>query len=467
MKKTLLLATLLIACTTLRAQGPGGNGGGPGGGSETTVSPDGAAYILSDGSTVTKTGESLSTSTSDYNVVQVTNGTLTMTNCIITKSGNSNATNGDYTSFYGINSAVYASGSNAVIKMTGGSVTTTSQGSNAIFATQGATINVENVTIDNSNSVSRGLHATYEGIINASNINITTRSETSSTIATDRGGGTVTVTGGSATAKGNNSAVLYSTGTITANDLTGISEQGEIAVVEGDNNVYINGCTMTSGSSKRGLMMLQSGSGDADGSNAAITISNSSLTVTGSSTPLCEVPTLNNGTLTLSDVTLSVTSGILMYVDYNTQWSTYGGTGNLVLNTTQDSWTYTGNADADSYSNINVTVGDNVTWKGAMDNDNNASSANVTIQNGGVWVLTANSYVSTLVNNGTIHTNGYTLSYDNLTGNTPDDALGIKTISADQKNDGKIYSINGRYIGTTLPSGYHGIYIQNGRQYYK
>ena len=63
--------------------------------------------------------------------------------------------------------------------------------------------------------------------------------------------------------------------------------------------------------------------------------------------------------------------------------------------------------------------------------------------------------------------NGYPLVNDNLTGNTPDDALGIKTISADQKNDGKIYSINGRYIGTTLPSGYHGIYIQNGRQYYK
>lgn len=131
--------------------------------------------------------------------------------------------------------------------------------------------------------------------------------------------GTVTVTGGTATAKGKRSAVLYSTGTITATNLTGTSEQGEIADVEGDNGVIMNNCTMTSGSSERGLMMLQSGSGDAEGTNAYITVNGGSLTTTDSSAPLCEVPTLNNGTLTLTDVTLSVASGTLMYVDYNTQ----------------------------------------------------------------------------------------------------------------------------------------------------
>ena len=52
------------------------------------------------------------------------------------------------------------------------------------------------ITIDNQKSVSRGLHCTGSGIINATNVNITTRSETSSTVATDRRGGTVTVRGG-------------------------------------------------------------------------------------------------------------------------------------------------------------------------------------------------------------------------------------------------------------------------------
>lgn len=90
---------------------------------------------------------------------------------------------------------MYASGSSAAVIISGGSVATNAKGANAIFATDGATITISNVTIDNTQSVSRGLHCTGGGIINASNVNITTRSETSSTVATDRGGGTVTVTG--------------------------------------------------------------------------------------------------------------------------------------------------------------------------------------------------------------------------------------------------------------------------------
>lgn len=444
------------------AQGPGGS---------TDTIPDGVAYILNDGSTISLSNETISTTTSDYNVVQVTSGNLTLNNCTITKSGDTNSNDGDATSFYGINSAVYAKGLNAtsVITINGGTITTNSQGSNAVFAWRGATINVNDVTIVNQKSVSRGLHATYEGIINATNVNITTQSETSSTIATDRGGGTVTVTGGSATAQGNNSAVLYSTGTITANDLTGISEQGEIAVVEGDNYVYINDCDMTSGSSKRALMMLQSGSGDASGDNAAITITSSTLTVTGSSTPLCEVPTKNVGTLTLTDVTLSIASGELMYVDYNTQWTTHGGTGNLILQTTQSSWSYTGNVDADSYSNSTVTVGNNVIWNGTNDNDNDALSSAVTVNSNGTWNLTADAYVDVLVNNGEINKCGYNLTYGSLSGNgTINEGESVGEIFEDGKTyDNCVYSIEGRYLGTEVPANYRGVYIQNGKKHVK
>lgn len=469
-KKTTLLAAFIIAAIFAMAQPPSDN---------TPTYPQGATYTLSNGSTVTKSGESLSSSTQYYNVVQVSNGTLNLNNCTFSKTGDGSS--GDNSSFYGNNSTIYAgaasstnyqsttAGSSAVINITGGTVTTSSQGANAVFATNGATINVDGITIVNNSSVSRGLHCTYGGTIIATDVDITTNSATSSTIATDRGGGTVTVTGGTATANGSNSAVLYSTGTITATNLTGTSAQGEIAVVEGDNGVIINSCTMTSGSSNRGLMMLQSGSGDAQGSNAYITVTGGSLTTTGSSVPLCEVPTLNTGTLTLTDVTLSVASGILMYVDYNTQWSTYGGTGNLVLQTAQDSWNYTGAVDADSYSNVTVTVGSNVTWNGTMDADNNASSSTVTVNSNGVWVLTGNSYVDNLVNNGTIVTSGYTLSYGTLSGSgTITEAVGLPEYQHTQdskKTD--IYTIDGKNLGKELPAGFRGIYIQNGKKIYK
>jgi hypothetical protein len=461
MKRIILFATLCMTMMVAMAQGPGG-------GSTDTI-PDGAAYILSNGSTVTLTGETLSTTESDYNVVQVTNGNLTLDNCTINKTGDTNSTDSDATSFYGINSAVYAKGLNttSVITMNGGTITTNAKGSNAVFAWRGATINVNDVTIHNYKQVSRGLHATYEGVINATNVNITTESETSSTIATDRGGGTVTVTVGTATAKGNRSAVLYSTGTITANDLTGVSELGEIADVEGDNGVIINNCTMTSGSSERGLMMLQSGSGDAQGENAYITVTSSSLTTTDSSAPLCEVPTKNVGTLTLTDVTLSVASGKLMYVDYNTQWTTHGGTGNLILQTTQSSWVYEGAVDADSYSNSTVTVGSYVIWKGMNDTDNNAMSSTVTVN--GTWNLTGNSYVTTLVNNGEINKCGYTLTYGSLSGNgTINEGEGVDENYLDGNiNDHRVYTIEGRYLGEEVPENYRGVYIQNGKKHIK
>ena len=86
-------------------------------------SPAGAAYMFNDGSTVTKTGEMLSTSTSDYNVVQVTNGTLMLNDCTIQKTGDySSNYSGDDTSFYGTNSAVYASGSSAAVTVNEGAV---------------------------------------------------------------------------------------------------------------------------------------------------------------------------------------------------------------------------------------------------------------------------------------------------------------------------------------------------------
>ena len=405
MRKTFLLATFLIVTTSVVAQ--------PGSRRSTAKSPAGAAYTLSDGSTVNKNKESISTAASDYNVVQVTNGTLNLKNCTIKKTGDSSSRSGDDTSFYGTNSAVYASGNNAVINMKGGSITTASQGSNAVFATNGATINVSDVTIDNSQNVSRGLHATFGGIINASNMNITTRRPTSSTVATDRGGGTVTVTGGTLTALGEKSAVLYSTGTITANNLTGLSEQGPIATVEGANHVYINDCSMTSHSLKRGILLHQSHSGDAEGTKPVCTITNSKLTTTDSHAPLCFVTNVA-ATLTLTDVTLDVASGRLMSVEYEKRGS--GSTGHLVLQTTKSSWTYSGSVDADEVNNAAVTVGKNVTWNGAIDSDHNAISTKVTIEKGSVWNLTADSYVSSLENNGRINKNGYTLTVGSQSG---------------------------------------------------
>jgi hypothetical protein len=346
--------------------------------------------------------------TADENAVQVKGGTLTITDCTIKKlSGDT--TDPDGSSFFGTNSALWASGASTKVFMKGGSITSNAAGVNAVMACDSSTINVEGVKVSNKGNLSRGLHATGGATINATDMDITTEGNNSSVIATDRGGGTVDVKGGTYKATGRDCAVIYSTGNITVTGITGESEQGEIGVIEGDNSININKSDINSDSKERGMMILQSGSGDANGFNGRITVNEGCLTLTDSKAPLCEIPTNTTGTLTLKDVELTVPSGTLMKVDFNTRWETRGGKGNLIL-TTDSTFTYTGNVEADKFGTANVEVDKGVTWKGSIDSTGIAKETSVTVE--GTWVLTAESNVDvlTIKKGGAIIENGFKLS---------------------------------------------------------
>ena len=133
-----------------------------------------------------------------------------------------------------------------------------------------------------------------------------------------------------------------------------------------------------------------------------------------------------------------------MYVDYNTRWSTYGGTGNLVLQT-DSTWTVTGYVAKDSYATaLNVTVGTGVTWN-----------------------LTQNTTITTLVNNGTINTNGYTLTYSSTSG-SGSIVTGISSINKDKTKKSDVYNIAGQLVKrnvSDIKELNHGIYIKNGKKF--
>src|SRR5574344_257377 len=388
--------------------------GGTTTGGTTTTTSSGGVYTLSDGSSPTLSGKTYTSTTADQNAIKVTNGTLTLTNDTIVKSAG-DCTDSDGSSFYGTNAAILASGSSAKVVMSGGKITTSAKGANAIVA-YGATVTVRDVTMNCTSNLSRGIHATGGGTINATNLTITTAGSNSSVIATDKGGGTVTVTNGTYKTTGTDCAVLYSTGTITANSITGSSSQGEVGVIEGSNTININNCTMTSGSSSRGMMILQSGSGDASGYNGKINVTGGSITLTGSSTPLIEITTSVTGTVTLSDVTLSISSNILMKVDYNTRWSTTSPIAYLILAGTSG-MSYNGDVVVDSYGTASVTVNSGIVWNGAYDKANTGKKTSVIVN--GTWNLTGNSYVDNLTvgSGGVINQNGYTLTAASTTNN--------------------------------------------------
>ena len=434
MKKISTLFAAIAVATLSMAQPPADT---------TPTYPQGATYTHPSGTTTIT--DSYSSSTQYYNVIQCTGGTLTMNGCTITKTGD--GSQGDNSSFYGNNSSIYcgaASSSNyqsttaasgAKIVINNVTVNSSSKGANAVIATNGASVEIDGITIVNNYAVSRGLHATYGGIITASNVDITTNEATSSTIATDRGGGTVTVSGGTATANGSKSAVIYSTGTMSATGLVGKSAKGEIAVIEGDNSIAMTNCTMTSGSSERGLLMMQSGSGDASGVNPVMTITGTSLTMTDSSAPLLEVATCVTATCTLDNCTVTVPSGILMSVMADSQWSTSGAVGNLILS--------------------------NGTYSGTVKYDT-GYTANVTVNEGAVWNLTANTSIGALVNNGTVNRNGYTLTTTSTSGSgTINETTGISALKpAPSTLTPELYNLAGQRVNGAAK----GIIIKNGQK---
>lgn len=486
--KKLVVSVFLVLLSSAHLFAQGGPGGGHSGGSSTgggstpggSSTGGGSSYSIGSTSstgysqssgTNSVSGQTYTSTGSDENAVQVTGGTFTMTDCTITKTGDYSASS-DNTSFYGVNSAVYVGSTSAAttLTMTGGTITTNAKGANAAFAYGYGVLNISDVTIRNSANLSRGIHATGGGTIVASNLDIVTEGSNSSVVATDRGGGTVTVDGGSYVTTGSDCAILYSTGTISASNATGSSAKGEVGVIEGDNTINITNCNFSSGSSSRGLMILQSGSGDSEGYNGAINITNSTITLTDSSAPLCEIPTNITGTLTLDNTSLTVPSGVLMYVDYNTRWSTYGGTGNLVLK----NGSYTGAVNADQYGTATVSVASTATWTGSIDNQNVASSTTATVE--GVWILNADSYVDnlTIASGATVYTNGYSLNYGSLTNNGTLDATstgvtGIKAVTLQKEGagNGAVYNLSGMKVAdssSNLSALAKGIYIVNGKK---
>ena len=73
--------------------------------------------------------------------------------------------------------------------------------------------------------------------MNATNLTIHTTGNSSAAIRSDRGGGTVNVTGGSYTTDGTGSPVIYSTADITVSDAQMESTASQGVVVEGHNSV--------------------------------------------------------------------------------------------------------------------------------------------------------------------------------------------------------------------------------------
>lgn len=370
--------------------------------------------ITADGTQISSDGKSFDASEADENAALAENGgTLSLAGATLTKSGDD--TNGDNCNFYGVNSVLLSVGKGSLATVSGPALSSTSEGSNAIFATDSATAYANDVRIDTTAGNSRGLDATYGGTIIANGVTATTQGDHSATVATDRGGGSVSLTNSTLSTAGSGSPLLYSTGDIEVSGVTGTASGSQIAAMEGLNTILINNSTLESTNTDKtasdplanGIIIYQSTSGDAEsttGETATFQAADSTLKSAITSGSMFYL-TNTSADVVLVRTSLDLDSDaadlIMAMGNDSNNWGTAGSNGATVRFTGIEQQ-LTGNIEADTISSVDLHLTQGSIWTGSAsisDNANGATSdAPITVNVDGTssWVVTDSCTISAL-----------------------------------------------------------------------
>ncbi|WP_125582177.1 hypothetical protein [Levilactobacillus cerevisiae] len=389
-------------------------------------------------SSKTLSKQTIKSSTANRSAVYVkSGGKLTLTNSKLTKTGSTTST--DSSNFFGQNAGLLVTkGGQATVS--GLTENTAATGANGIFATgKNAKVTVKNSQINTTKSSSRGLDATYKGKITATNTNITTTGSHSAALATDRGGGTVSLTKGTLKTAGDGSPVIYSTGNISAQNVTGTATGAEAADIEGSNSITVKNSQLT-GKKNNGVMLYQSMSGDSEVGTSVFSMTNGSLTSTVKSgskgttnhTGALFYVTNTTAKINLTNVKLSNASNTLIRLASD-RWGTSGSNGGKLTFTAKNQ-TLKGNILVAKGSTLKLNLTSGSTFTGAINSANTTGKTTVTLKGNNTWNVTKNSYVTSLVSTKSgikhIKSNGHNVYYD-------------KSSSANKWLNGKTYSLSG------------------------
>lgn len=396
--------------------GEGGMGGGMGGANTMTFDYTGSfsGALTADGEAVEASDESIAATEVDQNAALAQNGgTLNLSGMAFTKSGDD--TNGDNCNFYGLNSILLSVGEGSLATVANSSLVATSEGSNGIFATDNATVYAWDTSIQTSAGNSRGLDATYGGTVIADSMDISTEGDHCASVATDRGGGSISVTNSTFATAGSGSPLLYSTGDIEVSEVEGTTTGSQLAGMEGLNTILINNSTLTStitgttGSDPvaNGVIIYQSTSGDAEattGDTATFQAADSKLTSAIASGSMFYL-TNTSADIVLSNTTLDFDSDaaslLLAAGNDSNNWGSAGNNGATVKFTCIDE-DVAGDIVADTISSVDAYLTDGTTWTGASSIQQNSAGStssdpvSISVDGTSTWVVTEDSTVSNL-----------------------------------------------------------------------
>ena len=357
--------------------------------------------------------ETLESSADGEHVITADGETKSYANTAVNKTGDAD---GDEADFYGDNAAIFATNGGS-LDLSEMIITTNGRHANAVFSYgEGTTVTIRDSVIETTGDCSGGLMTTGGGTMNAENLNIHTTGNSSAAIRSDRGGGTVTVTGGSYVTEGKGSPAIYSTADITVNDAYLESTTSEGVVVEGKNSVTLNNVEVVADNNQHnsdkteyfhGVMIYQSMSGDAAEGLSGFSMNGGTFTnMTGDVFFVTNTVTEIN--LFGAEIINEDESGAFLRAEA-AGWGSEGSNGGQVT-LTASGQEIDGNILVDSVSNANLILKDKTTLKGAVNPDGEEGEVYVELDSSSKWVLTADSYITSLTcDAGSVDLNGFTL----------------------------------------------------------
>ena len=387
-----------------------GGGGAPGGSTSANVSRSGATELSS---SAVLDNQTYSSSTGGQNALLVTDGEITLTTPTINKTGDESSEDSD---FYGTNAAVLVTG--GTLTLDGGTVNTNGAHANGIFSYGDGKIVVKNTTISTSNNNSGGIMVTGGGSLTATNLTVETAGNSSATIRSDRGGGTMQISGGSYKSTGVGSPAIYSTADIDVSDANLVSTASEGVVIEGSNSVTIENTNLTdtntslNGNSEtyKNIFIYQSMSGDAEEGTGSFTARNSKI-ITNQGDTFFITNTTAKITLSGNQITNNDSSSAFLRAQAG-KWGTSGKNGGHI-DLTLTGQVAEGDIVLDFVSTLNLVLSSESFYMGAINSANSASSVSVSLDETSNLILAGDTYLTSLTNadssNQNIYSNGYTL----------------------------------------------------------
>ena len=385
-------------------------GGMPGGGGDAVTEWTAVTTYDSDTETTGETYESVGT---DENAIHVSGGTATLNTPEIRRTS-AESKGGDSSSFYGVGAALLTTDGTTIVN--GGTITTDADGAAGAFSYSDGKTYISDTVIRTSGNTAGGIHAAGGGTVYAWNLDVETQGESSAAIRSDRGGGTMVVDGGTYVTNGNGSPAVYVTADITVNDAVLTANGSEGICIEGKNTLRLFDTNLTSNMSDLeqndhtwSVILYQSMSGDSEEGNSAFYMIGGSLTSNNGGL-FYTTNTQSEFYLENVEITASEDSEYFLMVTGNTNqrgWGTAGANG-ADTDFTAVSQQMNGNIIWDSISNLDFYMQKGSVLKGAILNDETYAGnggngyASVSIDAESSWIVTGNSVVTNLYNEGKI-----------------------------------------------------------------